>query len=73
MAVQALGGTATTDNVEVVKESTVVFLSVKPDIASTVLQEVSKEAKPHHLFISICMGVPLSTLQKVSSLALTTL
>ena len=62
-AFQSLGGKAFIENVPVVKNSDVVFLSVKPTVMTDVLHQVHS-CSANKLFISIAMGVPLSTLQK---------
>ncbi|XP_055528824.1 pyrroline-5-carboxylate reductase 1, mitochondrial [Wyeomyia smithii] len=55
------------DNLPVVKHSEVVFISVKPTIVPTVLENV-KSASDGKLFISIAMGVTLKELEKSLSL-----
>lgn len=62
---QELGATATSDNSLVVKQSQVVFVSVKPDMVSTVLQQVKPVVSKDNLFISICMGITIADLEKV--------
>lgn len=62
-----MGATATSDNTQVVKQSNVVFLSVKPDMVSTVLKQVKPVVSKDNLFISICMGITLADLEGVST------
>jgi pyrroline-5-carboxylate reductase len=53
----------TTSNLEVVRASEIVVLSVKPQILPTVLDEVAKELKPHALVISIAAGTPVAAIE----------
>ncbi len=61
-----MGASATSDNSLVVKQSQVVFVSVKPDMVSTVLQQVKPVVSKDNLFISICMGISIADLEKVT-------
>lgn len=62
-AFKAMGATATSDNVLVVKQSQVVFISVKPDMVGAVLREVRPAVSADNLFISICMGITVADLE----------
>lgn len=50
------------NNEEVVQKSTVIFLAVKPQALDAVLKDVAKSITGNHLIVSICAGVPLSTI-----------
>lgn len=63
-AFKEMGAAATADNSLVVKQSEVVFLAVKPDMVSTVLQQVKPVVSASNLFISICMGITIADLEK---------
>lgn len=60
---QRFGIRTTTSNLEVVRASEIVVLSVKPQILPTVLDEVAKELKPHALVISIAAGTPVAAIE----------
>jgi pyrroline-5-carboxylate reductase len=60
---QRYGIVATTSNAEVVRESEIVVLSVKPQILPKVLDEVAPHLKPSALVISIAAGVPVSAIE----------
>lgn len=49
----------------VVTESDVVFVSVKPGVVPTVLQEVQTHAA-NKLFISVAMGITIAQMENVS-------
>ena len=61
----------TADGCEMLRRSTVVIIAVKPHIVPMILPAVSKHEKDYpenpQLFISICAGVTLSTLQSGNS------
>ncbi|XP_021243351.1 pyrroline-5-carboxylate reductase 3 isoform X2 [Numida meleagris] len=52
-------------NLEVLQESTVVFLATKPHVLPTVLQELRPAVTPQHLLISLAAGVTLQKLQRL--------
>lgn len=54
-----------TDNGPVVNDSDVVFLSVKPGVVPTVLDEV-KSIASNKLFISVAMGITIEQIENVS-------
>ena len=54
----------TTHNVDVVRHSEIVVLSVKPQILAPVLDEVAPHLKPHALLISIAAGIPVAKIEK---------
>ena len=49
-------------NREVVEQSDVIFLAVKPQVVKSVLAEVRSAVGPSKLIVSIAAGIPLSTL-----------
>ena len=59
----SFGATACKDNCELVKNSDVIFIAVKPYTATAVLREVTKELTKDKIVISICAGVTLDTLE----------
>jgi pyrroline-5-carboxylate reductase len=54
---------ATTSNLDVVKDSRVLVLAVKPDQVAGVLAEIRDKITPQHVVISIAAGVPLAKLE----------
>lgn len=58
-----MGAKSFIENIPVVQGTDVIFLSVKPNVVNTVLQDVHS-VSANKLFISIAMGVPISALQK---------
>lgn len=56
-----------TNNGPVVNESDVVFVSVKPGVVPTVLQEI-KAAAANKLFVSVAMGVTIAQIENVCAL-----
>uniref|UniRef100_A0A8V0Y326 Pyrroline-5-carboxylate reductase n=2 Tax=Gallus gallus TaxID=9031 RepID=A0A8V0Y326_CHICK len=52
-------------NLEVLQESTVVFLATKPHVLPTVLQELRPAVTSQHLLISLAAGVTLQKLQRL--------
>jgi len=55
-------GTICRSNVEVVRQSNVVFLSVKPHHVGELLREISSDVTDAQLLVSIAAGVPLKTI-----------
>lgn len=62
---QALGVKTITENGPVVEHSDVVFVSVKPGVVPTVLEEV-KSIASNKLFISVAMGITIKQIENVS-------
>nr|AAV31912.1 pyrroline-5-carboxylate reductase [Aedes aegypti] len=62
-AFKSFGAQTFTENVPVVKRSDVIFVSVKPTVVPTVLENVRSESDGK-LFISIAMGVTLADLEQ---------
>lgn len=62
-AFKTLGADTFVDNLPVVKRSEVIFISVKPSVVETVLENV-RSASDGKLFISIAMGVTIRELEK---------
>ncbi|XP_074753650.1 pyrroline-5-carboxylate reductase 3 isoform X1 [Athene noctua] len=52
-------------NLEVLQESTLVFLATKPHVLPGVLQEIRPAVGPHHIVVSLVAGVTLQTLQRL--------
>jgi pyrroline-5-carboxylate reductase len=63
-AFQKFGAKSITQNVSVVENSDVLFLSVKPNVVSTVLTEV-RHVSSNKLFVSIAMGVTTNYIEQV--------
>ncbi|XP_055315166.1 uncharacterized protein LOC129575489 [Sitodiplosis mosellana] len=63
-AFKALGAKTITENPPVVSESDVVFVSVKPGVVPTVLQEI-KSIAANKLFISVAMGITIAQMENV--------
>jgi pyrroline-5-carboxylate reductase len=59
---KATGGRITTENLEVLRDSEVVFLAVKPQQIAKVLAELRPAMTPQKLVVSIAAGVRLATL-----------
>lgn len=57
-----MGARAFTENIPVVQNSDLLFISVKPNVISDVLRDVCPQSAKK-LFISIAMGVPIAELQ----------
>ncbi|XP_030302155.1 pyrroline-5-carboxylate reductase 3 [Calypte anna] len=60
-----LGCRTTHCNLEVLQESTLVFLATKPHILPGVLQEIRPAVGPHHVVVSLAAGITLQTLQRL--------
>lgn len=60
---QATGFVSLADNLEVVTQSDVLVLAVKPQTMPGLLAEIAPQVRADHLVISIAAGVTLSTLQ----------
>jgi pyrroline-5-carboxylate reductase len=63
-AFTALGGKAISENLPVVQSSDIIFISVKPNVVSKVLNEVAN-LSAGKLFISIAMGINLKQIEEV--------
>lgn len=62
---QAIGAITLTKNEPVVDQSDVVFVSVKPGVVPSVLEEV-KSIAANKLFISVAMGITVKQIENVS-------
>ncbi len=64
---KAQGSAVTTDNLEAVKNADVIFLGVKPQILTEVLNEIAASgvALNHKLFISMAAGYRISSIEKI--------
>jgi len=60
---ETYGVRGTTHNIEVVKQSDIVILSVKPQIMKQVVDEIAKYLDLSKLIISIAAGVPLEAIE----------
>ncbi|XP_053916544.1 pyrroline-5-carboxylate reductase 3 isoform X1 [Cuculus canorus] len=52
-------------NLEVLQESTLVFLATKPHVLPDVLQEIRPAVGSHHIIVSLAASVTLQTLQRL--------
>jgi len=59
---QATGGRALGSNLDVVNQSDILVIAVKPHHVRPLLQEVQPHLESRHLIISIAAGIPLSAL-----------
>ncbi|KAJ7338214.1 hypothetical protein JRQ81_010910 [Phrynocephalus forsythii] len=62
---QNLDCKTTHSNLEVVENSTLVFLATKPHILPTVLQEIAPAVTSHHVVVSMAAGVTLQKLEEM--------
>ncbi len=53
----------TTNNIELVKNSSVIILAVKPDKISEVCKEIAEEVENTHIIISIAAGISIKILE----------
>jgi pyrroline-5-carboxylate reductase len=60
---RSFGATAFESNVEVVDNSDIVFISVKPQYVAVVLKEVKPNIKSHQIVVSIAAGITLQSLK----------
>jgi len=60
---ETFGVKGTSHNVEVVKQSDIIILSVKPQIMKSVVDEIAKALDLSKLVISIAAGVPLEAIE----------
>lgn len=61
---QKLGAVCVLDNKHVAKQSDILFLSVKPQIISSVLKEIKPVMSDRTLVISVAAGVTIATIQE---------
>lgn len=64
---QQYGVNVTTNNVEVVERSQIIWLAVKPHAIGRVLREVTPVVRPDQLIISTAAGIPIKEIEKVLS------
>ena len=62
---ERLGIKVLTENKELVKNSDIVFIAVKPNQAVGVLEEISGFVTTDKLIVSICAGVTLTKIQNI--------
>lgn len=67
MFAQALGAQTIVENVPVVEQSDIIFVSVKPGVVPAVLEEVKTKAAGK-LFISVAMGITINQIETASSI-----
>lgn len=53
------GLTSLGSNMDLVRKSDIIMLSVKPQVIRTVLEEIKEEIRDNHLIISIAAGIPI--------------
>lgn len=63
MLERTYGVRTTADNHQLVRDSNVVILSVKPQVIDKVLSEIDEDIQPHHLVISVAAGVPVAAIE----------
>jgi len=61
---KAVGGKSVATNREVVEQSQVLFLAVKPQVMGSVLAELKPLLAPQHLIVSIAAGITLAQLEQ---------
>ena len=64
-AAQRLGIKVLTDNKELVKNSDIIFIAVKPNQAEGVLEEIKEYINSEKLIVSICAGVTLTKIENI--------
>lgn len=62
---QRVGGKITNDNTDVVRNSDILILAVKPFAVTSVLDSIKKSFTNNHLIISIAMGVRIQSIEQV--------
>ncbi|VDN50024.1 unnamed protein product [Gongylonema pulchrum] len=62
---QTLGVAGTTDNLEVVHKSDVVFIATKPTVVNKVASEIAATLTKEQLVVSIAMGVTIRNIESV--------
>ena len=62
---QQYGVNVTTNNLEVVERSQIIWLAVKPHAIGRVLREVTPVVRPDQLIISTAAGIPIKEIEKV--------
>ncbi|KAL4440680.1 hypothetical protein ABPG77_000389 [Micractinium sp. CCAP 211/92] len=60
---RSFGTTSVDSNIEVVKSADVIFIAVKPQYVSVVLQEVKPHLEDRHTIVSIAAGITLQSLK----------
>ncbi|MBQ4115707.1 pyrroline-5-carboxylate reductase [bacterium] len=62
---QDLGIKLTTNNIELVKNSEIIFICAKPNQVEEIINEISPELDSNHLIVSIAAGITLEKLEKL--------
>ena len=65
MASETFGLKGSTDNREVVRDSAIILLAVKPQVIREVLEEIKEYIRDDHLVISIAAGIPLKMIHAI--------
>lgn len=65
LLLQKMGVNLTRSNKETVRNSDVLFLTVKPHIIPFILDEVGADVQPRHIVVSCAAGVTISSVEKV--------
>jgi pyrroline-5-carboxylate reductase len=60
---QQFGIRTTMDNHQLLRESDVVVLAVKPQVIDKVLTQIGADVRPDHLVVSVAAGVPIEALE----------
>ena len=68
---QGHGVRVTSDNSEVVRRSSVVWIATKPHTVAPVLREISPVVRRDQLFVSVAAGTTLNSLAKVNCVSFT--
>lgn len=70
VSVQALGCQTTHSNQEVLQSCSLIIFATKPQVLPDVLAEVASVVTSEHIVVSVAAGIPLSSLEEVSSLSM---
>ncbi|KAK9841115.1 hypothetical protein WJX74_000217 [Apatococcus lobatus] len=60
---ERFGAKSENSNVDVAKNSEVIFLAVKPQYVATVLKEIKQHLTDQHIVVSIAAGIPLAAMK----------
>lgn len=60
--------TTTLDNIEAVQEADLIFIAVRPEVVSTIIQDlVTAKLRPNQVIVSLAAGVPLSAYSQLGT------
>lgn len=65
MASKRFGLKGSTDNREVVRDSAIILLAVKPQVIREVLEGIKDDIRANHLVISIAAGIPMKVIHGI--------